>query len=392
MARASVSLASSMLSVALGWHIYQITGNPLDLALVGLVQILPVIFLFMVTGAVIDRFPRKIVLVACVLAQGLLLTLLALGMNQTPFDKNLVLLLLFLFACANAFYYPAQEAVLPNIVEVDFFPRAVSITAVVWNTAGMAGPFIGGLLIAWIDLNVYWVIAALCFIGGALFNTLPKLTHLPSKGRTLQQVVSGIHFVAKSPVVLGSISLDLFIVLLGSVVALLPIYAADILQVGPESLGLLRAMPALGAVVVGLLLARIPELRQVGRLLFFSLGVFVCSILVFAFSTHLWLSLLALFVYGGSDMVSVNVRQSLIQLATPNELRGRVSAVNGLFIACSNKLGDFRSGSVAALMSPVATVALGGLMAMGVVIAGYALFPKIRHLDRLKEASADKTN
>ncbi|MDX1480274.1 MAG: MFS transporter, partial [Woeseiaceae bacterium] len=181
-------------------------------------------------------------------------------------------------------------------------------------------------------------------------------------------------------------SLDMFIVLVGSVVALLPVYAIDILNVGPETLGLMRAMPALGAVIAGVLLARLPAMRRTGSLLFSALVVFALSILVFALSASLWLSLAALFVYGASDMVSVNVRMTVIQLATPDGLRGRVNSVNSLFIATSNDMGDFRAGTVATLLGPVATVLTGGLMAVGVALGGYLLFPKLRRLDRITDA------
>ncbi len=388
-ARACVSLTSNMMSVAIGWHLYQITGNPFDLAMIGLMQILPILALFIVTGWVVDHVSRKLVLISCVAAETLLMSLVALIMTADEVHRELVFGLLFLLGCSRAFYRPAQEALLPNIVEKSFFPRAVAITAVVYNTASTAGPFIAGLFLAWLDLKIYWSLALLNLASTVIYTFLPRLAHVRPTGRGLEQVLGGIKFIKRSPIVLGCISLDLFAVLLGSVMALLPVYASDILHVGPTELGLLRGMPALGAVMVGLVMARIGELRHSGQLLFLSLVIFAGSILVFAYSSTLWISLLALWVYGGVDTISVNVRSTLIQIATPNELRGRVSAVNTIFIASSNQLGDFRAGSVAALLGPITTVAIGGLMALGVAIGGYYLFPNIRKLDKLSDASAD---
>jgi predicted MFS family arabinose efflux permease len=192
--------------------------------------------------------------------------------------------------------------------------------------------------------------------------------------------------------VLPSITFDMLIVLLGSVVALLPVYAIDVLDVGPEALGLMRSMPALGAVVAGVVLTHMPTMRNTGKSLFVSLGVFAFSIVVFSLSGSLWLSVCALFVYGAADMVSVNVRMTIIQLATPDGLRGRVNSVNSLFIATSNDLGDFRAGTVAAFLGPVATVLIGGVMALFVALGGYIVFPKLRDLDRMTDARAEPQN
>ncbi len=389
-ARALVSLAATMLSVAIGWHLYQITGNPFDLALVGLVQVTPAILLFIVTGMVVDHFPRKNILVISIALETLIIVSLAIVMRAENIDKFLIFALLFCHGAVSALYRPALAAILPNLVPEDYLQRAIAVSTTVWNIASTSGPFIAGFLLAWLDLKVYWVMAALMLVSCLFFAGLPKLSHLKPTGRGMDQLLGGIRFIKASPLVLGSISLDLFIVLFGSVMALLPIYATDILNVGPEALGLMRGMPALGAAAVGVAMARLPELRSSGLTLFAALVIFSFSILIFAFSTVLWLSLIALVLYGASDMISVNVRSTLIQLATPENLRGRVNAVNSLFISASNQVGDFRAGSVAALLSPVATVALGGLCALGIAVGGYMLFPSIRKLDRLSDASANK--
>lgn len=392
-ARACISLSSTMLSVAIGWHLYRLTGDPFDLALVGLVQIAPILALFFLTGWVVDNFPRKLVLAICAVSETAVLLGLALAMGQeqlAPDDRVVVFSLLFFHGCSRAFYGPALQATLPNIVSREALSQAVAVTTTVWNTASTAGPFIAGLLLAWLDLNTYWILALLSLIGAVLFFRLPRLGHIKPVEKGWRQVLSGIHFIRNSPYVLGSITLDMLVVLLGSVMALLPVYALDILKVGPEALGLLRAMPALGAVMVGLVMAKLPALRHAGIILFSSLAVFSASILLFAYSTELWLSLLALWLYGGSDMVSVNIRSTLIQLATPDSLRGRVGAVNSIFIATSNQMGDFRAGSVAAVLPPAAAVALGGVMALLVTAAGAFVFPKVRQLDRVTDADIEQ--
>ena len=387
--RVFVTLAATMLSVAVGWHIYEATGNPFDLALVGLVQILPIAGLFIVSGWVIDNLQRKYVLIACTVLQGLVLLGLAASLGSDEFDRVSVFGLLLLMGVARAFYMPAVQAILPGIVPHDGLEKAVAVSSTAWTGAGTAGPFVAGFLIAWLDTNIYLLLAVLTCIAGALLFYLPAVTIRRPSGRGLAQFLEGIKYVYKNPLVLPAISLDLFIVLAGSVVALLPVFAIDVLNVGPEALGLMRAMPALGAVSAGVLLTRLPAMREAGKLLYVSLAVFAISIIVFGLSGNLWLSLAALLVYGASDMVSVNVRSSIIQLATPDELRGRVNSVNSLFIATSNDMGGFRAGAVAAVLGPVATVLVGGLMSVGVVLGAYWLFPTLRRLDRITDARRD---
>lgn len=376
-----------MLSVALGWHIYQLTGDPFDLALIGLVQVVPILSLFIFTGWVVDNYPRKTILMICALVETFTLLCMALVMHADTINVDDIFALLFIHGCTRAFLGPAQQAILPNIVDKECLSQAVAISSTVWNIASTSGPFIAGLLIAWIDLDTYWLLGLLSLLGGLCLFALPKLDHVKPIERGLQQVLAGIRFIKNSPIVLGSISLDLFAVLLGSVMALLPVYASDILHVGPKGLGVLRGMPALGAVVVGLIMAKLPPLRHSGIRLFGALAVFALSILLFAISRNYWLSVITLCIYGAADMVSVNIRSTLVQLATPDDLRGRVSAVNSIFIASSNDIGDFRAGAVAAIISPVATVVLGGAMALMVATGGYYLFPKLRKLDRITDAA-----
>lgn len=384
--RVALSLSITILSMAMGWHLYQLTGDPFDLALVGLVQVIPVLSLFLVTGWVIDRFPRKLILIICSFSEVIVLIALAIIMNSEQIQKEWILALLFINGCSRAFLAPCTQAILPNLVPESVLSKAVAITTTAWNVASTAGPLVGGILLATIDLSVYWVLALLSLSASIVFTFLPKLTRSEPLGKGLDQVLGGIKFISKNPIVLGSISVDLFIVLLGSVLVLLPVFAENILNVGAFELGLMRSMPAFGAVMVGIVMAKSPAMKHTGQWLFASLTVFSISILVFATSSTLWLSLLALWLYGASDMVSVNVRSTLVQLATPDQLRGRVSAVNSIFISTSNKMGDFRAGSVASILPPVTTVVVGSISALVVVAASYFLFPKLRKLDRMEDA------
>ena len=384
-ARVSIGLAGTMLSVTIGWHLYQNSGNPFDLALVGLMQILPMLSLFIVSGWAVDHFPRRSVLMTCAIIEAVVYIGLALAMRQEELNKFIIYSLLFVHGCSRTFYSPALQAILPNVVSREALPRAIAITGAAWTAASTVGPFAAGLMIAWVDFGTYWFLVGLSTLGACFFFLLPTVPASGSVGRDLKHLLSGIHYVWANPIVLPSITLDMVIVLLGSVMVLLPVYAIDVLQVGPETLGLLRAMPALGGVMMGVLLAKLPPMRRAGMQLFIAFFIYAAAILVFAVSKTLWISLLALWVYGASDMISVNIRNSVIQLATPDELRGRVSAVNMLFIYTSNELGDFRGGSVAALIGPVATVLTGAMMAFAVALGGYWLFPKLRRLDRVTD-------
>ena len=389
LAQAAATLASSMLPVAVGWHLYERTGDAFDLALVGLVQIVPICGLFLVSGWVIDNVQRKFVLVACSALQGVVLLALSSAFSVDQFTRSGVLALLFFNGVARAFQMPAGQSVLPGIVKQDFLPRAVAISSTVWTGSAAAGPVAAGLLVAWLDVGVYRLLSVLAVLSGALYLLLPSLEVRRSVGRGLAQLLNGIRYIAKNSLLLPAISLDLAIVLVGSVVVLLPVFAVEILNVGPEALGTMRAMPAIGAVITGALLTRVPVMRAAGRLLFLSLGVFAISIVVFAVSHSLWLSLVALFVYGASDMISVNIRMTVVHSSTPDDLRGRVNSVNALFISTSNDMGDFRAGAVAAAIGPAAAALVGGVMAAIVAIGGYALFPRLRRLDKLTDATVD---
>ena len=385
-ARATVSLANTMLTISIGWHLYQNSGDPFDLALVGLMQIIPIFLFFFVTGWAVDSLPRKMILIICSVSEAIILAALTSVMLADVLNVTLVFGLLFLHGASKAFYTPAQQAIIPNIVPEDFVSRAVALNATIGKVFSTLGPLLAGLLITVIDFYTYLVAAGLMLVSAAAYLWLPRLARMPRTERSLSVLIAGITYVRTNSIVFGAIALDLFIVLAGSVMALLPVYATDVLQVGPDALGMLRGAPAFGGVIIGFTMAALPPMRRSGLCLFVALVVFSASIAVFAFSTIFWVSLLALCVYGAADMVSVNVRMPLIQLATPDHLRGRVSAVNSIFISSSNELGDVRSGSVAAILGPVPTVFIGSLMAFGVTFGGWYLFPKLRQLDRLTDA------
>ena len=284
------TLTTAILSVAVGWHLYQATGRAFDLALVGLMQIIPIAGLFIVSGWVVDNVRRKHVLIACAALRALVLFGLAFAFGTGELDRFAVFGLLFLNGVSRAFYMPASQSILPGLVEQKDMTRAVAFSSTIWTAGETIGPFAAGFLIAWLDTKIYFLLGMLALLACVLFIFLPSIQVRRPTGRGLDQLLDGVRYVWRNPLVLPAITLDLFIVLVGSIVALLPIFAIDILQVGPEVLGLMRAMPALGAVLAGIALTRI-TMRRSGRLLFASLGMFAMSIIVFALSGSLTLSL-----------------------------------------------------------------------------------------------------
>ncbi len=388
MARASVGVANTMLVVALGWHLYQLTGDPWSLAWVGLMQILPVYLFFFISGMVVDVVPRVWVVRACALVEAAAILGIAWVMQAPNPDLIWVYGLVALHGAGRAFHAPALQAIVPNVVLSSVLDRAVAVSTTVWNSAMIAGPALAGLLIAWVDREVYVFIVGFLALALVGYSAIPVFRVVHLSGRTLSSFMAGLGYVRRNPILLGGLSVDVLIVGLGSVFVLLPIYAVDVLQVGPELLGVLRAAPALGSITVGLWIAsRRSELQAVGRKLYWALLVFAISILVFALSTHWWLSLVALFIYGASDMVSVNIRSAMVHRATPETLRGRVSAVNMLFIQTSNEAGDFRGGAMAALIGAVPTAVVGGLI--GFVVLGWSkkAFPALYQLNRTADLS-----
>ena len=389
--RICFGLSMQMVAVALGWHIYEITGDAFKLALVGLVFVLPIFIFFFLTGFVIDRFRRRDILIAATLIDAVAFVGMAVALTSERVSLDWVYLFIFIHGIAHAFFTPAQAAFLANLVSPTILPKAIALNSTMGHLATTVGPFMAGLLITLIDRDVYWLMTAIVLICPTLYSFLPNIP-VPSleNSRTLKAFVAGIHYLRVNSVVFGAILFDLVIVLFGSVIALLPIYAVDILGADADGLGLLRAMPAVGSVVVGFTLARMSPMRQVGQKLFLVLVLFSITILVFAFSEALWLSCLALLVYGAVDMVSVNIRMSMVQLGTPDELRGRVNAVNSLCTSSSNHLGTFRAGWLASVIGPVPTAVLGGCVGLAVSVWGWLTFKQIRALDTVKDLKASE--
>jgi len=383
-ARFVSATALMMQTVAVGWLIYDLTDSPLALGITGLVAFLPVIGLALVAGHVADRYDRRLVLIACYVVSALSGGgLVACASAERP-ALLAIYALVFLFGTTRAFAMPAGQALLPSLVPTEHYPNAVAWTSSAWQAATVLGPALGGLLYAF-GATVVFATATLCFAAALLLFTLLRARQAPRVPEKMSwtTLFAGVRFIRSRPVIFGAISLDLFAVLLGGATALLPIFARDILHVGPAGLGLLRSMPALGAVTMALYLAHRPLQRRAGMVMFLAVGVFGLSTVGFGLSESVPLSLACLFMLGASDMISVVVRQTLVQIDTPDEMRGRVASVNALFIGASNELGEFESGALAALVGAVASVVIGGTGSMLVAALWARLFPALWQRDRL---------
>lgn len=376
--------ALQMQNVAVGWLIYDLTRSAWALGFAGLAAFLPAVLLSPVTGHVADSFDRRLV----ILTSFALSTLAALGLLASAAGGPEVVALLYglivLSGAARSFALPAMQALMPTLVPREDFGNAVAWNSSIVQASIVAGPALGGLIYA-LGPGVVFATAALSFAVAGLLVFLIKTRRLAAAREpvTWASAVAGLTFIRSRPVLFGAISLDLFAVLLGGAVALLPIYAQDILHVGPWGLGLLRSMQALGSVAMGLYLAHHPLQRLAGRRMLVAVGVFGLATIGFGLSTNLYLSLLCLFVVGAADMVSVYVRQTLVQADTPDEMRGRVAAVNTVFIGASNELGEFESGALAALVGAVPAVVIGGVGTVLVAALWAWAFPALRDRDRL---------
>jgi MFS family permease len=374
------TLALHMQTVAVGWQLYSLTGSALDLGLVGLVQFVPTVVLTLVVGQVADRYDRRVVVVICHVAEAGATAALALGSVGGWLTRDGILAILVVIGAARAFENPARASLLPRLVPLPALSRAIASTTSGGQTARIAGPALGGALYALGAGTVYGAVAAL-YLVSAVLTALVK-DRQPARPReeiTAESLFTGVAFILRQRLLLGLMSLDLFAVLLGGATALLPIYARDILGTGPGGLGLLRAAPAIGALLMSLALARRPIERNAGPVLFGSILVFAVATLVFGVSTSLALSLAALGVLGASDLLSMIIRQSMVQIRTPDAMRGRVSAVHSLFTGTSNQLGEFESGLLAALFGAVPAVLLGGVGTLVVVAVWMYRFPELRH-------------
>jgi len=386
--RAGLALAIQVQAVVVGWHVYDLTGDPWDLGLVGLVQFLPGALLFPLIGQVADRFDRRRVVRIGLWVQGLGSLGLVWLITRPDLGLGPLFAVLALLGGARAFVMPALSSLLPNLVPSAIFPRAVAIGSSVSQFATIFGPAAGGLIYAADPLAPFVLAAALAIAAAMLAGMLtPVPTRPGAGGRGDDGPLAGLRYLRTHPVLLGAISLDLFAVLLGGATALLPIYAHDILMVGPVGLGLLRCAPAVGAALVGIGLAHRPLGRHAGALMLACVAGFGLATLVFALSRSMALSLAALVALGGFDMISMVVRQTLVQIGTPDAMRGRVSAVSFLFIGATNQLGEFESGATAAWFGVVPAAVIGGLGTLVVVGLWALLFPGLRRIDRLTDAA-----
>ncbi|WP_338829564.1 MFS transporter [Bradyrhizobium sp. 27S5] len=383
--RSFSEFAYQIATVAIGWQVYALTGSAVYLGLVGLVQFIPNALLVFIAGHAADRYDRRRVVQACQIIQGLAAAYL--GWRSFAGDLTVpeIFSVLIAFGVAGAFGDPAASALLPAVAPEGQLQRTTALSTGAWQVAIVTGPAIGGLTYAispavpYAVMATFWLLAAVCC--GAIRLERPAAEPDPP---SLGQLFAGVKFVRGNPAILGTISLDLFAVLLGGASALLPIYARDILQAGPWALGVMRAAPAVGALVMTAVLTRHPIARQVGLRMFQAVIAFGLAICVFALSRQIWLSTMALAAMGAADTISVVIRVSLVQLATPDEMRGRVGAVNYLFVNASNQLGEFESGITAALFGAVPAALIGGLGTVAVALLWMKLFPSLHKVERLE--------
>ena len=383
-ARVAATIALQMLAVAVGWQVYALTGSALDLGLVGLSQFLPSIALVLLVGHVADRRDRRGIVRVCQSVEALAAIVLALGSAQGWISVHAIFALVFVVGAARAFEAPTMQALLPAVVPERLLSRAIASSATASQAAIITGPALGGFIYTAGPAVVYSV-CALLFITASLLIASLKLERKPPAREppSLASVFAGVAFIRRHPAMLGAIALDMFAVLLGGATALLPIYARDILHTGPWGLGLLRSAGAIGALFTALYLARRPLDGHAGRTMLLAVATFGAATIVFGLSEIFALSVLALAIMGAGDMVSVVIRSTLVQLSTPDDMRGRVNAVNAMFIGTSNQLGEFESGVTAALFGTVPAVVLGGVGTLLVVALCARIFPDLARIDRL---------
>ena len=385
LSRSLSRFASQIAAVAIGWQIYELTGSAFDLGMVGLVQFLPTALLVFVAGHAADRFERKRVVQLCQLAEALTALFLAVSTYAGWLNPLQIYIATFVIGIAGAFESPTTAALLPLVTPQGSLQRATAISSGAAQIATIAGPALGGLAYVFAPSLPYALIVAFWLLGAILTGGILVMSQAaPKEDGSSDDIFAGVKFIRNNPSILGTISLDLFAVLLGGVTALLPIYARDILQTGPLGLGILRAAPAVGALLMTVFLARHTISSHVGLWMFQAVILFGAATVVFALSQWMWLSVLALAILGAADVVSVVIRFSLVQLATPDDMRGRVGAVNFLFINASNQLGQFESGVTAALFGAVPAAVLGGVGTIAIALLWMKLFPTLRHVQKLE--------
>ena len=374
-----VSFAVQIMSVSVAWQIYDVTGNVFLLGLVGLSLFLPSLLLILVTGLTADRFSRRGIMAACLGVELLCAVGFLVFVNAEAHEVWPIFGILVLLGTARAFWGPAAQSLAPNLVPPEALSNAITTNATAWQMAAILGPAAGGLLYGIAPTVAFGTSATLLACAMVAVLLIPKPRQVRGHQATsLDTIFGGFRYILSNKVVLGAISLDMFAVLMGGAVALLPVYAKDILQAGPQELGLLRAAPGVGAILMALFLTRFPIRDHAGKLLFLFVGLFGAFTALFGFSTSVWVSIPALALVGASDMVSVTIRETIMQLWTPEEVRGRVNAVNSVFIGASNELGEFRAGTVAHFIGPVPAVVIGGFGAIAVAVIWSQIFPQLR--------------
>ena len=396
-ARLVVILGAEAQSIAVAWQVYQITHSALALGYTGLALFVPGLLFMLPAGHVADRYDKRNVILVCYTVQALA-TAVLLWIALHPIGSILpVYAVLFLIGTGRCFSGPAASALLPSLVPKENFVNAVTWGATIYQVANATGPMVGGFLFTmsflalgrWQGAGIVYVftLAMLCGFLALVGSIRSPRRETPKKAFKLNTVLAGLEYVAHNKLLLGSISLDLFAVLLGGAVGLMPIFAHDVLHAGPRGLGLLRAMPSLGALGVSLFLVIRPLKRRAGKTMLVCVGIFGAATVLFGLSHTLWVSMIALLLVGASDMISVVIRSSILQLATPEQMRGRVSAVNWLFIGASNEFGEFESGLTAHWWGAVRAVVIGGVGSLVVTAAAAGLFPALRNADQLTAES-----
>jgi MFS family permease len=390
-ARLFVVVAMEMQSVAVGWQVYEITKQPLALGLSGLAQFLPGIILFLVSGHAADRFDRRKLLISCYAGFAVCAGFLLFTTYLRAPSVSAIYFVLVLIGVVRSFSGPASRSILPQLVPEEHFPNAVAWGATFYQAATLLGPALGGLLYAAFrgPSAVYSAAVLSAAAASALTLRIRTRAQAPSREEfSLKTVLAGLHYIYRHKVVLGSVTLDLFAVLFGGAVALLPVYARDILNTGPWGLGLLRGAPAAGAIIMAVLLAHRPLRGRMGATLLWCVAGFGVFTVLFGISHNLWLSLLALLLVGACDMVSIIIRNTLIQVSTPDPMRGRVNAVEMMFIGASNEFGEFESGVTAHWFGTVPAVICGGMAALIVTALWAWKFPELRNADQITKSSA----
>ena len=387
LSRLAATIGSQMLALLIGWQVYALTGSAFDLGLVGLIQFVPAVVLTLLIGHAADRYDRRMIVRTAQSVYALAGLMITVAMVAGVLTRDLLFGAVFMIGCARAFELPTGHSLVPSLVPPKLLSRAVAAWASANQVAVISGPALGGLIYAFNPVIVS-VLCTVFFTAGVIFVSFVRPRGQPERREppTLRSALTGFDFIRQRPRLLGVISLDLFVVLLGGATALLPIYAKDILDSGPIGLGLLRSAPAVGALVTTVLLSHYPIERRIGPAMFASVAIFGVATVVSGLSTWMPLSLVALAVLGASDSVSVVIRFTLVQIETPEDKRGRVSAVNYLFVGSSNTLGDFESGTVAAWLGAVPAVLIGGVGSLVIAAIWMLLFPTLRRIDRYQPA------